>query len=168
MKAEVELKGMAGVLETLKSLPYEIVAKRGGPVKLALKKGAQLIRDEEKRLFESRLNERGWNDTTGLLKDSIIASRGKPPTEFKGERYVVRFRRRYYTNRNSADRGSYDTTIKVAQLFEYGSSHQPPRQFIRTAFANKAEQAMQLISEDLIKRIDLLVRKLAKQNEGKK
>ena len=41
----LEVSGIDGVLDTLKSLPAEVVSKRGGPVKLALAKGARLLRE---------------------------------------------------------------------------------------------------------------------------
>ena len=48
MKVEVKLPGLEGVLDTLKSLPPELVSKRGGPVLAALKKGAKVIQLQEK------------------------------------------------------------------------------------------------------------------------
>ena len=38
MKVEFKLQGVDGVLATLQSLPAEVVSKRGGPVKAALRK----------------------------------------------------------------------------------------------------------------------------------
>ena len=46
MKLEMNLQGTEGVLATLRSLPPELVSKRGGPVKTALRKGAQVIRKQ--------------------------------------------------------------------------------------------------------------------------
>ena len=96
MKFEFDIKGLSGMLKTLESLPAEIVSKRGGPVKLALKKAAYVIRDEESRRFQALVNQRGTNETTGLLNKSIIVKRGKVNLEGKGEKYIVTFKRSIY------------------------------------------------------------------------
>lgn len=164
MKFTMNVSGLKGVYETLGSMPQEFVEKRGGPVKLALKKGAIFIRDEEKRRLQAMINEMGWNDTTGLLMKNIIASRGKKIHGSKGERYIVRVKRKIYAGRQ----GKPVTTLKTAQIFEYGSVHQPPRPFIRTSFRKTAQQAVQIITDDLLKRINKEFRRMAKQNEGLK
>jgi hypothetical protein len=94
---------------------------------------------------------------TGILLKSIIASRGKKPMNVRGERYVVRIKRRMY----DAKPGQKErvSTLKTAQIFEYGSERQPARQFIRAAFREKAEEAINVVRDDLLKRIDRLVRK---------
>lgn len=164
MKFTMNIGGLKGVYETLGSMPQEFVEKRGGPVKLALKKGAIFIRDEEKRRLQALINEMGWNDTTGLLMKNIIASRGKRMGTVKGERYIVRVKRKIYAGRQ----GKPVTTLKTAQIFEYGSVHQPPRPFIRPAFRKTAQQAIQIVTDDLLKRIDKEFRRMAKKNEGLK
>lgn len=156
MKTTVNVSGLDDVIDTLQRLPERVVSRKGGPVKLALKKGAQLIRDEEKSRLRALLNEQGGNDTTGLLERNIIASRGKRPN-FRGERYVVRVKRKIYPPK--VNQKETVSTIKVAQIFEYGSEHQPARPYIRPAFQAKAMQAIEVIRTDLLKRIDKLVRK---------
>ena len=64
--------------------------------------------------------------------------------------------------------GETVTTRKTAQLFEYGSSHQPPRKFILPSFHAKAGEAMDVFKDDLKRRIDIVVNKLAKQNKSRK
>lgn len=80
MKVEVKLSGVDGVLDLLKSLPPEVVSKRGGPVKLALAKGARLIRDAARQNLRAAIAENG-DESTGLLLQNVISSRGKPPAE---------------------------------------------------------------------------------------
>lgn len=168
---EVKLEGLAGVLQTLQSLPPEIVAKRGGPVKLALKKGALLILAEQKvRLQQvtSGTNEQNGEQvetSTGFLMKNLIVSRGKPPTSGKGERYIVRVRRKRYPGRNGKGGAS---TLQTAQLLEYGSSKQPAEPWIRPAFEAKARQAISVIETDLIRRLDAVVKKLERQNRTRK
>jgi hypothetical protein len=162
----VEISGLKGVLDTLTSLPQEVVFKRGSPVKLALKRGAQVIRDEEKARLRALQNEMGRNDVTGLIEKNLIDTRGKPPTEFKGERYVVRIKKKLYVGR----KGPAVSTVKAAQIFEYGAENnsQPARPFIRTAFQAKAEEAINVIAENLIARVNRMVKDMANMNKGKK
>lgn len=159
----VEMKVDAdGVLAMLRSLPAEVVSKRGGPVKLALAKGARLIRDEAKKNLQASIAQ-GGDVSTGLLLKNVIASRGKAPTGGKGERYLVRVKRKTY----ETDGGKPVTTLKTANLLEYGSSHQPATPWLRPAVQAKGQQAVTVIVADLRRRIDLTVKKLARQNKAR-
>src|SRR5690625_5245721 len=120
VRVDVDIHGIDGVLKTLESLPKEIVSKRGGPVARALAKGARLIRDEAKKNLRAQIAVNG-DESTGLLEKNIIASRGKALRVGKGERYLVRVRRKTYPGRS----GKPVTTRKTASLLEYGSEHQP-------------------------------------------
>jgi len=162
MKVEVKLTGVDAVLETLKSLPPEIVSKRGGPVKLALAKGARLIRDAARQNLRAVIAENG-DESTGLLLENVISSRGKPPADGKGERYLVRVRRKAYPGRKPEESGGIPTVRKSAQLMEYGSQHQPARPWLRPAVTQNGQKAITVITEDLKKRIDKTVRDLAKK-----
>lgn len=166
MKVEMKISGLNGVLETLKSLPPEIVSKRGGPVKLALKKGANVIRQQAAINLQSLIkgtNDDGERISTGLLLKNLVVTRGKAPASGNGERYLVRVRRKVYR----VSGGESVTTLKTAQIFEYGSRIQPPRPFIRPAFNAKAAEAIQVTTDDLKNRIDKIVQKLAKKNRGR-
>lgn len=162
MKIEMHLSGMEGVLATLRQLPAEVVSKRGGPVKLALAKGARLIRDEARKNAERAIAE-GGDRSVGLLVPNIISSRGKAPIGGKGERYLVRVKRKTYPDRS----GKPVTTLQTANLLEYGSSHQPATPWLRPAVMLKGQQAVDVITQDLARRLDLTVKKLAAQNKGK-
>lgn len=162
MRVDVKITGIDGILATLKSLPPEIVSKRGGPVKLALAKGARLIRDEAKKNLRAAIARNG-EESTGLLENSVIASRGKAPSSGKGERYLVRVKRKTYADK----KGKPVTTLKTANLLEYGSVTQPATPWLRPAVISKGQQAITVIVDDLKRRIDLTIRKLAAQNKGK-
>src|SRR5690554_6420088 len=155
----MSIKGLDGVLDTLKSLPPEIVSKRGGPVKLALKKGANVLRQQAAINLQSLIkgtNDDGERISTGLLLKNLVVTRGKAPIGGNGERYLVRVRRKVYR----VSGGESVTTLKTAQIFEYGSRiQQPPRPFIRSAFKAKAAEAIQVTSDDLKKRVDKIVQK---------
>ena len=163
LKMEMQLHGMNGVLDTLKSLPPEVVSKRGGPVKAALRKGANVILKAEKANLLAVMGHQVdgvQRQSTGLLLKNLVATRGKP--KFNGERYVVRVKKRKYQRK-----GKDVSTVKVAQLLEYGSSKQRAEPFIRPAFAAKAADAIRTIETELLKGVDKVVRKLAAQNKGK-
>lgn len=165
MLVQMRLSGLDGTLATLQSLPAEIVSKRGGPVKLALAKAARVIRDEEKRRLGAVIRN-GGEHATGLLEANVVASRGKAPAGGKGERYLVRVRRKAYPGRH--DRRGAITVLKSAALLEYGSSKQLATPWVRPAFAAKAQTAIDVFVVDVNKRIVTTVKRLAAQNTGKK
>jgi HK97 gp10 family phage protein len=163
---EMKLSGLDGVLETLKQLPPEVVSKRGGPVKAALRKGALVILKAEKanlRAATANANDEGKRESTGLLLKNLIASRGKEPTSGKGERYLVRVRRKTYTRSG----GKPVTTLQTAQLLEYGSSQQPAEPWIRPAFAANARLAIETIERETVRAVELVAAKLGAANKGR-
>ena len=165
MRVDVKLEGLNGVLETLKQLPAEIVSKNGGPVRSALRKGALVIFKQAKSNLESatRSNDPEKNYSTGLLLQNLVTSRGKPPPGVRGEMYLVRVRRKAYPRK-----GRSVSTIKAGSLLEYGSVKQAAEPWLRPAASSRAEEAMRTIESELVKGIDRIQKKLAKQNQGKK
>jgi hypothetical protein len=165
MRVDMKLTGIDGVLDTLKSLPPELASKRGGPALAALRKGARVIQAAEKTNLQASLaNATDADDaaSTGLLMSSVIVSRGKALVDGKGERVLVRIKRKTYP-RN----GKPTTTLASAQLKEYGSSQQAAEPWIRPAFLSKAAEAIATIERDLVARLDKLVARLAAKNKGK-
>lgn len=162
---ELKLSGLDGVLDTLRSLPPEVVSKRGGPVKTALRKGAVVLQKAEKANLRATLantSDEGERYTTGLLMQNVIVTRGKPPSSGKGERYLVRVKRKTYPDR----KGKPVTTLKSAQLKEYGSSQQRAEPWIVPAFKAKAAEAITTVERELLAGIDRIVARLAAQNGG--
>jgi HK97 gp10 family phage protein len=155
---EVNLQGVDGVLKTLQSLPAEVVSKRGGPVKLALAKGARLLRNEVKKNLQRNIKT---DDSTGLLEKNIISSRGKQPYGTKGERYLVRVKRKVYSDKQ----GKPVTTLKTANIMEYGSNKQTAQPFIRPAAVSKATETINVVTKDLIRRIEKVTKDLARKNK---
>lgn len=151
----IKLTGVDNVLRLLKALPPEVVSKRGGPAKTALRKGANVI---AKQMRANLTAVTAGDETTGLLLKNLIVSRGKPPTSGKGERYLVRFRRKTYPGR----KGKAVTTLKTAQLLEYGSSKQPAEPFIRPAFRSRAREAIDTVTRELATAVDRLATKYLK------
>lgn len=165
MAEVLKLSGLEGVLKTLQSLPPEVVSKRGGPVKSALRKGAVVIFKQAaanlERATTGELSE-GAPSSTGLLRKNLVVTRGKAPTSGKGERYLVRVRRKGYERE-----GQSVSTLKTAQLLEYGSSQQPAEPWLRPAFASRAEEAIKTVERELVAGLNRAVKKLAAQNKGK-
>lgn len=166
MKVELRLTGMDGVLDTLKSLPPEVVSKRGGPVRQALRKGALVILKQQQANLQAAMassTSEGARLATGLLLKNTVVTRGKAPSDGKGERFLVRVRRKAYPRKG----GKPVTTLKTAHLLEYGSSQQPAEPWIRPAFAAKARDAIATTQTELLKAIDRIVKKLAARNKGR-
>jgi hypothetical protein len=159
MKMEMQLQGLGGVLKTLRSLPPEVVSKRGGPVKAALRKGAVVIfRQAQMNLYRVTANiGTGDSESTGLLLKNLVVTRGKEPIGGKGERYLVRVRRKSYQRQ-----GEPVTTLKTAQLLEYGSSQQPAEPWLVPAFRVKAAEAIRTVETELARGLDRVLRKIAK------
>ncbi|RRU23577.1 hypothetical protein [Stenotrophomonas sp. 278] len=162
MKVEFKITGIDGVLSTLQSLPAEVVSKRGGPVKASLAKGARALRDRAKENFRRSVAANGAASTDTTV-NHIISSRGKAPTGTNGERYLVRVKRKAFINA----RGTATSTRKAAQLMEYGSSTQPAYPWLRPAVTRYGTQIIDIVTEDLLKRLDQLTKRLGAQNRGK-
>jgi HK97 gp10 family phage protein len=158
----MKLTGMDEALSMLQKLPAEIVSVRGGPVRSSLRKGAMVIHKQAKtnlRAAVANATTEGERLSTGLLEKNLVVTRGKPPTSGKGERYLVRVRRKAYPDREGT------STLKSAQLLEYGSSQQPAEPYIRPAFEAKAREAIDVTTRELAKAIDKAAAKSLKQGK---
>jgi HK97 gp10 family phage protein len=166
VKVEMQLHGLDGVLDTLRSLPPEIVSKRGGPVRAALRKAALVIHKQELANLQAvtaHAADADKRQSTGFLAKNVVVTRGNEPRGTKGERYLVRVRRKGYPDR----KGARVSTLKTAQLLEYGSSKQPAEPWIRPAFESRKQEALDTVQRELLASIDRIVQKLARQNAGK-
>lgn len=166
MKVEMQLSGLNGVLDTLRSLPPAVVSKRGGPVRAALRKGALVIHRQELANLQAvtaNTTDAGVRESTGFLAKNVVVTRGKAPAGGNGERYLVRVRRKGYPDRT----GKTVTTLAAAQLLEYGSSKQPAEPWIRPAFLSRAPEAIATVERELLAGIDRIVKRLAAMNKGK-
>jgi len=143
------------VLNLLKQLPREVVSKRGGPVRAALRKGAVLIQNQVKQNLVGGLDP----EATMLLLKSVVVTRGKEPTSGRGERYLVRIKRATYLRGN----GKPVTTLKSAQIKEYGSEKQAAEPFIVPAFKSKAREAIEVTVKSLVTSVDAIVKRLGKK-----
>jgi HK97 gp10 family phage protein len=162
---EIKLFGDRDVIAMLKALPENVVSKRGGPVRAALRKAAVVIQKEElKNLRMVTANQTKVEDqqNTKLLEKNIVVTRGKAPFDGNGERYLVRVKRKTYPRTS----GKPVTTLKTAQILEYGSEKQTAEPWIRPAFNAKAKDAIFTFERELLKSIDRIVKKLSKGKGG--
>jgi HK97 gp10 family phage protein len=165
MRIDVELTGIDGVLNTLRSLPPEVVSKRGGPVLAALKKGARVILKQERLNLQSvtsNATASGKKESTGLLAKSLTVKRGRM-NGGNGERVIVTTKKAIYAGRV----GKPVSVRKTGALLELGSSQQPAEPWVRPAFNAKAREAITTVETELVKGIDKIVKKLAQQNRGR-
>ena len=135
-------------------------------MRAALRKGAVVIQKQEKANLQAvtvNADDPDKAASTGLLLKNVVVTRGKAPSSGKGERYLVRVKRRVYARIGSKP----VTTLKTAQLLEYGSSQQPAEPWIRPAFQAKAEEAIKTVESELLRSIDRIVKKLAAKNKGR-
>ena len=155
MAVYVDLKGIDGVLNILRRLPPELVAKNGGPVVLALKAGARKIyKPAQSRLEQVTDTER----STGLLEKSLVVRRGKAPKSGRGERVIIRVRKKVYPRKSIKD----VTTLKTAHLLEYGSNKQTAEPWLRPAFNAHARDAIDTATASLVTQLNTLVARLGK------
>lgn len=161
----IELTGLEGVMNTLRALPPEIASKRGGPVRAALRKGALVIHKQAlsnlKRVTSNQTDDDARQNTQ-MLEQNLVVTRGKAPFNDNGERYLVRVRRKVYKRSGKEN----VTTLKTAQLLEYGSSQQPAEPWLRPAFSARAPEAIKVIETELIRAVDRAIRK-ASRGKGK-
>ena len=166
MKVEVKLEGLNGLLATLQQLPPEVVSKNGGPVKSALRKGALVILEQAKsnlrNVTKAASPEQQYS--TGHLLANLVAQRSRPPRGVRGEAYKIRVR----SKRAYARKGIAVTAWKAGYSLEYGTVKQKAEPWLRPAAQSRYQAAFYTIQNELIKGIDRVQKKLARQNQGKK
>lgn len=162
MKVDLRLRGLDGVLDTLKKLPPEIVAKRGGPVLQSLRKGARVILKEARANLD-RATANHPTFSTGLGRKSLGIARSRMPGGVRGEAVRIRVRRLLYPG-NKKRRGRKMATGDALWMLEYGTAKQPAEPWLRPAFDAKAEEAIATTVDDLKRRVDDIVRKQLAQN----
>lgn len=169
------VEGLKGVIDTLKQLPPEVVSKRGGPVRAALRKAAVVIQKQEIENLQAIIlepNKDSSDRSTGLLEKNIVVSRSRFRNGANGERYLVRVRRKVYPGQapksNRRQKGAKNVvTSQVARLLEYGTVRRTPRPFIRPAFDAKKQEAVDTFVTETNKGIERIVKKLERQNRVK-
>jgi HK97 gp10 family phage protein len=148
------LHGVDDLLRKLKALPPEIVSKRGGPVKSALRKGAKVIHKQAVENIEALAAASSY-ENTGVLADALTVSRDpKPQQSGANERYRVHLRRRKHPNGVTA--------VAAGRYLEFGTEKRPPTPWLAPAFFAKRQEALERVLDELSKGIDRIVKKLSR------
>lgn len=162
----VRIEGLEPVLKTLRELG-PAAGQRGGPVRLALRKAAVLVQKQVIANLNAVILEPNEGDlpskSTGLLAANIAITRSKPAPGTKGERMLVRVRRKAYPKSGKKT----VTTPQVARLLEYGTAKMRPHPFIRPAFDSTKQQALTTFATELPKALLALQKRIAKKNGAK-
>jgi len=170
-RTTIQLRHAEDIMRMLHELPAEVVSKRGGPVKLGLKRGALVILKQAQANLQASIAAPGKTagevESTGLLLKSLVASRAKPVPGTSGERYIVRVKRKSYKRAaelraigRKAKKEAAVTTLKTAQLLEYGSSQQQAQPWLRPAFASRAEEAIRVAEKATLDGLERAAKRL--------
>lgn len=156
---EFQVEGLDGLLDRLKALPKEISGKAGGPVKRSLIAGAKLIADEARRTLQDAINQPNVDGTiaesTGLLKSSIQVKRAAKPPRGVAEMVSVRVKRGKTPDGTSV--------TKYGKAMEFGTVKQTGHPWLRPAFENKKQAALDTVVSALRSEIAKAERKASKR-----
>lgn len=150
----VHIQGLEEILKTLQALPPEIVSKRGGPVRVALRKAAVVVQREYQANVDRIATEGESNESTGTLKKAIIVSR-KKPGNFKGERFWLRIKR-------GAKNPEGVTANTYGGVLEWGDQRVPAKAPMRKAWEAKKEAALETFMREMPKAIAAAVKRARK------
>lgn len=170
MKIDVTLIGIDNVIDLLKSLPPEVVSKNGGVVKKALRKGANVIKNQAKinlaRVTQTA-GKTGESYGTGFSASKVIAKRKNMPAGENGERFIITVKYEDYPNTDNKYKKRPIKANDIAFMLEYGTSNQSAEPWFSPAFQAKSTQAIETTRSSLIKEIDNIVSKLSNNSSSK-
>jgi HK97 gp10 family phage protein len=172
-RVDVEISGIDGVLDMLKNLPPEVVSKRGGPVKKALRKAAVIIQKEAQKNIRNIVLEPNKDGrptkSTGSLEKAVTVGRGKYMGGSLGERYMVwlpREKRKYANTKENVRKRRVGKTYTVespqfyGRFLEYGTSKMQKKPWLRPALMSKGDQAIAVARDALLKEIERVTQKM--------
>lgn len=144
------LKGADLFLTKLRLMPREVVSKRGGPVKRALRRGALLIAaqaQENLRNTTARPDADGY-ESTGTLAASVVVRRDPHPQRSgASERYRILVARRRYPDGKTR-------TVATGRYLEYGTEYRAPTPWLQPAYFAKRQEALDTVINELRREID--------------
>lgn len=157
----IQIEGLKELEKALKELPLEIQKR---PLRSAVSAGAKEIADEA--ISKAPVGQ------TGNLKKSLYRYRSRRLSAIGKETFLVGVRKGkgIYGNTNLNRRlnrvgKTYKTQGEAYywRFLEFGTSKMPAQPFLRPAYENAKERAVQIIKERLGKAIEAQARKLAKK-----
>lgn len=172
-RVDVEISGIDGVLDMLKNLPADVVSKRGGPVKKALRKAAVIIQKEAQnniRKIVLEPNKDGKpSKSTGSLEKAVTVGRGKYLGGTLGERYMVwlpREKKKYANTRENVRKRRVGKTYTVespqfyGRFLEYGTSKMQKKPWLRPALMSKGDAAIAVARNSLLAELEKITQKM--------
>lgn len=161
--ASVRVEGVKEVADRLRALPAELGSKGGGPLRAALFAGAKRLREAAKARAPRK---------TGNLVDNIIVYRSRNPrAEGATEHYSIGMRKGTRRYANSASNRRKSRALKkfktagaayYGRFLELGTAKMAARPFLRRAFEESKEAAVDAFRARFLKAVEAAERKLAK------
>lgn len=160
--------GLDATMAVVRKLPPEMVSVRGGVVLAALRKAAKPMdarRRANLQAVTAHTVDADKRESTGFLAKNLTVSRGKAPFGGKGERLLLRVRRKAYPDRN----GKTVTTLAAANLLEWGApaNNQPAEPWVRPAYLSTAQEVIQGFDRELKAAVERVVKKHARLTMAK-
>jgi HK97 gp10 family phage protein len=156
----VKVEGLDDIVARLRALPEAVSGKNGGPLRVALAKAAQLVRDDARAHAPV---------DSEALRDNIIMYRDRNPEQIgANEHYRVGVRKIKFTRKVKAllRRIRKSAGIRIREdayywrFIEFGTSKMKARPFLRPAFDNNKAAINDTFVQSLSDGIDKAVRKL--------
>lgn len=164
----VKVLGLTGVLDALRSLPPEIVSKRGGPIRRGLRKGAQALLERARANVQRIVDEQNVDGrfvSTGLAKESLRIKATRPVSG-NGEAVIVAVKpRQAYAGRQIKRKGRKIAALMandVLFMLEHGTETRRPMPWMRPAFEEGRAEALDIVVAETRKGIDLAIKKAEK------
>ena len=167
----VRVEGLRGVVQTLHELPPELVSKRGGPVRSALRKAGKRFQDRMKANIQKIIDDPNVTKSghiiptksIGLAVENVILTRQKMPPGVNGERYKIgpRLRKTYPEWRAGNKTVS---VVQVLRLLETGTENRKPYPWARPAFDAEKHAVIGIFVVEINAKLQTILRKLAAKN----
>ena len=159
------LHGVDDLLAKLKSLPPEIVSKRGGPVKSGLRKGAVVIQRAAREKIRSIVQQPDGDGyvSTDLLAQSVVVRRdANPQRAGANERYRVLISRgRKFIYPETLNESAEIRTIMTARYLEFGTEQRAPTPWMTPAYFESRQDALNTTITEIQKGVDRIIRRLS-------
>lgn len=158
----IDIRGADKIMRLLRDLPKQLTAgKTGGVVAKALRKGARVLINEEKKTLQAAIDV-GKVYSTGQLIKKLTVKRVAKHDE-KGEKVQTSIRKgKYKTKADGTPRTgkkSQPTYYAVGSFLEYGTSTQPATPWVRPAFNAKAAEAILTTEKTLLTSLEKIAAK---------
>lgn len=169
----VKVLGLTGVMDALRELPPEVISRRGGVIRPALRKGGAVILAQAQENVQRIVDEENLDGrfvSTGLAKQSLKIKRTRPLGGANGEAFIVAVKTAKYVGRvmNRKSKKTGKNTGKQADLrtndvlfmLEAGTERRRPMPWMRPAFEAKRDQALAVFVDETHKGLERVRKKL--------